>query len=278
MKRHDGARCKMVVRVLVLAVGALCGFTMAASALAAEEKPAAALSVDVLSQYIFRGFALSEDSVVIQPAISVDYMGFEAELWGNVDTNRDSAAAGNHLNSWTETEATLAYSHAFGPVEVTGGFIYYAFDDPAIDDAEEFFAKLALPDLPLAPTLTAYREVAHKPSWYIALEVSQDFALAHGMSLELGARAAYLISNDRDEFPEIDDHGVIHGKFNDFDDGRVSAALSIPVTEYVTVRPEVFWSFPLSSDAESLIRDAGLSVTTDSASYVYGGIGAVMRF
>ncbi|NDY42486.1 hypothetical protein G3N55_06470 [Dissulfurirhabdus thermomarina] len=267
-----------VAAVLAATVLAL-GMTAAlpAPAPAAEDRPTAGLTVDVLSQYVWRGFALTEDSVVVQPSLTVGYRGFEANLWGNVDTDRRGALAGQHLNSWTETDATLSYTASLGPVALTGGYIYYALDGVAVDDSEEVFAAVAL-DAPLNPTLTVYREVAHLPSWYVTLAVSHSVALPHGMSLDLGAQAAYLVSGDRDGYPEVDDRGVIHGKFNDFRDGLVSAALAIPVSPDLTVTPEVFWSFPLSADSEALTRDSGLSVTNDKDNFVYGGVSVSLAF
>jgi len=41
-----------------------------------EDRPTANVSVDVLSQYIWRGYALSKDSAVIQPSVTVSYKGF----------------------------------------------------------------------------------------------------------------------------------------------------------------------------------------------------------
>ena len=56
----------------------------------AEEKvevPSADASVAFLSKYVWRGFELSDDSIVIQPSMTVAYKGFGMNLWGNLDTD-----------------------------------------------------------------------------------------------------------------------------------------------------------------------------------------------
>jgi len=41
----------------------------------------------VMSQYVWRGYELSRNSIVIQPSMTVGYKGFSVNLWGNLDTN-----------------------------------------------------------------------------------------------------------------------------------------------------------------------------------------------
>ena len=73
---------------------------------AAEDKPTASAGVDVLSQYIWRGFALSRNSAVSQPSITVGFKGFSVNVWGNYDTGENAPPAlttGKGAN-WNETE------------------------------------------------------------------------------------------------------------------------------------------------------------------------------
>ncbi len=80
-------------------------------AVAEEEKPSADLSVAALSQYIWRGQELSYDSIVVQPSMTVSYMGFSANLWGNLDTDPYAPGEDDPAN-WSETDFTLSYSRA----------------------------------------------------------------------------------------------------------------------------------------------------------------------
>jgi hypothetical protein len=56
-------------------------------ALAEEEEPTANTSVAFLSQYIWRGQELSHHSLVIQPSMSVNYLGASANVCSNRDTD-----------------------------------------------------------------------------------------------------------------------------------------------------------------------------------------------
>ena len=56
-----------------------------------ETKPSASADVGIFSKYIWRGWELSDDSVVIQPSITAEYKGFSMNLWGNLDTDVDDA-------------------------------------------------------------------------------------------------------------------------------------------------------------------------------------------
>ena len=80
-----------------------------------ETKPYFSGAAAGLSQYIFRGYELSKDSIVIQPSLTVGYRGFEATLWGNLDSN-DKYTKADKAN-WNETDLTLSYTYDFGPVK-----------------------------------------------------------------------------------------------------------------------------------------------------------------
>ncbi|RPI53307.1 MAG: hypothetical protein EHM49_04490 [Deltaproteobacteria bacterium] len=257
-------------RKTVLVVLVYCMFTGGFARAADEEKPAADLTVSVLSQYIWRGFALSDDSVVVQPSMTIAYKGFAFNLWGNLDTDPIG-----DIDNWNETDMTISYNWTRSCMGFSAGYIYYALD--AVEDSQEIYFSLGLNTL-LSPTVTFYREIYHAPHWFITGDISHSFALPREMSLVLGAQVSYLISDDEGAYPEVDDDGVVEGEYDNFHHGVLSAALNIPVSEYVTVTPEIYWSFPLCDDSESLTRDAGLSVTDDNDNFVYGGVSVSFAF
>jgi hypothetical protein len=75
---------KLIIGITAAALFFAAGVT---AAMAEEESPSADASVGFYSQYIWRGFELSKDSIVIQPSLSVGYKGFAANLWANLDTD-----------------------------------------------------------------------------------------------------------------------------------------------------------------------------------------------
>ena len=96
-------------------------------AMAEEEAPSADASVAFLSKYVWRGFELSDDSLVIQPSLTASYKGFSANFWGNLDT--DNYTTGTH--NWNETDFTLSYDGAYEKMGYGVGWIYYALEDGA---------------------------------------------------------------------------------------------------------------------------------------------------
>jgi len=154
-----------------------------------EDRPELSADVAFLSQYIWRGYGLSKDSLVIEPSITAAFKGFALNLWGNLDTNYDDTGS-----KWNETDMTFSYGHSFGIVGLEAGYIYYALD--GVDDSKEFYLSAGV-DVLLAPTLTVYREIASYQGWYINLGLSHSFELPHEMSLDLGATFAYYKSDNQ---------------------------------------------------------------------------------
>ena len=152
---------------------------VAAPATASEEKPTGDFTVTALSQYIWRGYELSRNSVVIQPSMTVGYKGFSANLWGNLDTKPYSPTGDtSYASTWNETDFTLSYTKTLGLFNVGGGYIYYSLaslnkDAPDRNDSQELFATVSLNTL-LSPTLTVYKEIDHYRNWYFLFGISHS--------------------------------------------------------------------------------------------------------
>ena len=246
-------------------------------ALAEEEKPSADLSVAALSQYIWRGQEFSRDSIVIQPSMTVSYMGFSANLWSNLDTD-PYAATGDYASTCNETDFTLSYAKDFDMLSVEGGYIYYGLE--GFDDSQEIFLSLGLDTL-LSPALTIYREFANYEHWYFLLGISHSFEITEAVSLELSGSVSYLRSLDADTYPEIDSYVPTGDKFENFHDGVISASLPIAVAEYITVTPSLSYIFALSDDAsdEMEARSAWFrGKPSGDDNFVYGGVTVSMAF
>ena len=215
-----------------------------------KEKPFTTdLTIGLYNQYVWRGYELSKDSLVIQPSFSVDYNGFGVNLWGNFDTDQYDLDKGN----WNETDLTISYSGAVSGVTYDIGYIYYALEDGE-EDTQEVYATLGL-DALLSPTFGIYRDVDNNPGWYISLGVGHSFVISETLILELGAQVGY-VDDDQD--------------YSAFHDGLISLSLSYSINDHIALTPELYYSFPLSSDSEEVLQDASYSGEDDS--FVYGGI------
>jgi hypothetical protein len=233
----------------------------ALTASAEAEAPSADLSVSLSSKYVWRGYELSKDSVVIQPSMTVGYKGFGFNLWGNLDTDQDKGLFGTDGGNWNETDMTLSYDGSAGMVGYSIGYIYYGLDGAT--DSQEIYAGVSL-DTIAAPSLTIYRDFDAYEGWYINLAVGHSFAITEAISLDIGGQVSYLAADDAATLADPDDPASEYG---DFHDGLVSVSATIPVTELLSVTPELYYSFPLGSDADKIIDD-----------HVYGGVTLSMAF
>lgn len=266
-------------KISLVVLGVLCCLQFGGAAMAEEEKPTADLSVSVLSKYVWRGFELSKDSLVIQPSMTVAYKGFSANAWGNVDTDlysNDPTATTS--NAWNESDFTLAYDWSMGSVDLTAGYIYYGLD--GLEDTQEVFARAALNVL-LTPTLSIYRDIDHAPAWYVTLGVSHSVPVTEKISLDLGAQIGYLVGDDANDYEEVDaSTWTGNGNtYSELHDGLLTASMTFPLTEYISVTPVVNYSFPLSSQSadyiESVSLEGGGSGNND---FIYGGVTLSMAF
>ena len=240
-----------------------------------EERPTASADVSVLSKYVWRGYELSDDSIVLQPSMTISYKDFSMNLWGNLDTDVDEAhGANDNLSQFNETDWTISYGKSFGPVSLEGGYIYYGLD--SIDDSEELYLSVGF-DTILSPTFTAYREISHLPGWYFSFDISHSFELPKEITLDIGGSVGYYYSDDSD-FVDIKDHGQVETstKYNNFHNGLISVALTIPVNEFCSISPMLAYSFPLTNDADNQIE--ATNGFSDDSEYVFGGVTVSIAF
>jgi uncharacterized protein (TIGR02001 family) len=229
-----------------------------------EPKPYFSGAVAGMSQYIWRGYELSKDSVVLQPSLTVGYRGFEVNLWGNLDTNDNYTKA--YKANWNETDLTLSYAREFGPLKLTGGYIYYALE--GVDDSQELFLKIAGNFL-LSPTLAIYQEIANYPGTYLNLGIGHSFNLTKEITLDLGASIGYQISNTDKVVKYNSDLQPTADKYNALHDGNFMVGLTVPFGKYFSVKPVISYSVALSDDARNRIKGTSLS---DKNDFLYGGI------
>jgi len=233
-------------------------------AMAEEEAPSADFSVGLYSKYIWRGYELSDDSMVIQPSLTTSYKGFSANLWANMDTD----LVGYDSNKWNETDFTLSYDGAYEKLGYGVGWIYYALD--GTDDTQEFYGTVSY-DVLLAPSFTIYYDTdGFAGDWYALLGIGHSFALSETISLDLGLSASYYSIEGGDPIDGSD--------YSELHDGVLSASVSFPVGEYLTITPELYWSFPLSSKAEDFYVANNIDANGTDDDYLYGGISASFSF
>jgi hypothetical protein len=220
----------------------------------AEETPpgvTGTATMGVFSQYIFRGYELSKNSVVFQPALTASYAGFSASFWGNIDSSQHATqnfGPDDHHKSFNETDLTLSYTRSFDKLSLTGGYIYYG--TKYADETEEFFGTVAY-DMIGKPSLSVYQDFNKYPGTYFNLSLAHSIKLGAGVTLDLGASAGYEWGQGSYWKTFEPATGARTGsKYQAFHDGKVQAGLTIPLTKKVSLVPLLQYWFPLSDDAK----------------------------
>ncbi|MGQ9922197.1 MAG: TorF family putative porin [Desulfobacca sp.] len=252
-----------------------------------EDKPTAGVGVDILSQYVWRGFALSRKSAVLQPSITVGYKGWSLNVWGNLDTNENAPAAITTRTGtkWNETDLTFGYTRdiyqgdILKTLSINLGGIYYAYDGtiyPQGDSFEIYYGLAA--DFGLAKlAVTGNSEVMHYPGTWLTVGVSRVFDLPwQKTTLEVGNNFVFLFSRDGAAFPAKPFSDPASTKaFSGPLAGQIYATLTIPVHEYVTIAPKVGFWYGLGGDSTQLLRWGSWDAQQN---HVYGGLNVTFAF
>lgn len=234
-----------VLRILVLAMVMSLGFSIGSTY--AEDKVTGSASVGVFNRYIFRGYEIGHDSMVIQPAITISYKGFSGSLWGNIDSDQHPTQSfvpdRDGHKSLNEVDLTLSYTYSIDKLSLTGGYIYYG--TKYVQETEELFISASY-DVIARPTLAIYRDITSYPGTYINLSLSHSEKIYKDITLDLGASAGYF-SGDDDAFKT---NGGTGKKYRAFHDGMVKAGFTIPIAKNLSVQPIAQYWFPLSDKAK----------------------------
>ena len=251
------------LRLFVLSVLLTC--CVSVGTLYAEEiKTSGSASVDVMSNYVWRGQKLS-NSWVVQPSVAITYGVFGANLWANYDSDSKIDEGDGH-GEFNETDLTLSYTRSMGKWTFGAGYIYYALNDA--NDTQEVYLSASYDTL-LKPTLTAYYDFDEGNGAFIVASIGHSMEIVKGINLNLGASASYNINNKVMGFDKGGDD------FSNFYNAELSSSLSIPVWKAITVTPKIAYSFPLSDDAKDAIKNISDDGDKD---IFYGGVNVTLSF
>jgi len=212
-------------------------------------------SLGLYNRYIFRGYLLGRDSLVVQPSLSASYGGFSASFWGNIDTSENATPCfypdAPGLMSFNETDLTLSYAQSAGKFGWTAGFIYYG--TKYAKETQELYAGISC-DILGKPTLTVYRDISAYPGTYLNFSLAHSISLKNGLLLDLGVSLAYF-AGAADYWRTYDSSsGAYTGKkYRALHDGQIKAALTVPLGKGLNLQALVQYCFPLSAAAKRTI-------------------------
>jgi len=203
-------------------------------ALAEDDSLSISADVGIASQYIWRGYALSDggESIVIQPAVTLAYGGFGLNVWGNFDT--DYFGTGTDYN---ETDITLSYDWSYEIISIGAGYIYYALD---VEDTQEFYFTASIESY-LNPRITFYRDIDSFKGWYVNIGLSHSYAVTDLYALDLSASIGYYDLDD-------DSYSKLH-------DGNFSASMTLPINDNLSMTPYFSYIVGLSSASRAELED-----------------------
>lgn len=267
------------LRILILAA-VLISFVSLSSLYAEETKVTGSASVGVFNSYVFRGFELSSDSLVVQPALTVSYKGFSASFWGNINSKETPTQSfvpdREDQKSFNETDLTMSYAYTIDKLSLTGGYIYYGTKYAA--ETEELFLSIVY-DIITKPTLTVYQDITAYPGTYINLAISHSLPVYQEITFDLGASVGYFAGDSNYWNTYESSTGAYTGKkYKAFHDGMVKAGFTVPVAKNVVVQPVVQYWFPLSGKAEREVDGVSYNHNGKIDDTFVTGVNVVMSF
>jgi hypothetical protein len=246
------------------------------------EKPQWNVGVDFLSQYVWRGIALSRRSGVIEPSFTGSYKGFSFNAWTNFDTGEQNPYGRDKRRgfTWNETDLTFSYSREIFPhFSLTGGLIWYLLDsNNSSDNSVELYgtADYKLPWFNLG--ISVYREVSHFPGtflqWYVHRAI--DIPWVEGMNLDLLASWSAEFSNDKAAYPVFDSAGNPKNEFyQSLHAGYLGVTLNIPLGKYVVVAPKVQYWYGLGGQSTATLNALSWDMKHN---HILGGLNLTVNF
>ncbi len=219
-------------------------------------------SVDVMSNYVWRGQNLVNDGVVIQPAVGLEKDNIAIGFWANYSTD-----SGEN----TETDLTVSYSGSADKLSYEIGYIHYALINSV--DTQEIYLSLAY-DTILSPSVTIYYDFDEGDGAFVVVGAGHSMDVS-GYTVNCGASVGI---NFDDEVMGYDDKG---DTFTGLYYGELNLSMDIPWGE-ITVSPKLAYSFALG-DGEDAIRavNENTYMATSSGTetdVLYGGVGFSMEF
>jgi uncharacterized protein (TIGR02001 family) len=225
------------------------------------------VGVDVLSNYVWRGQNLVNDSGVIQPLLEISGKnGLAVSYWANYNMNN---------NQNTETDLTVSYSRDYGKLSTSVGYIHYAFD--GAEDTAEVFVSMGY-DMILSPSLTIYHDIDEGHGQFVVFAIGHTFKIGNyfgkDVAFNLGGSVGYNFESGASMGTDANEK-----EFNDFYNGELTASLTIPLTKNITIEPKIAYTGELSDDADDAIERINIdSGTGKDTEVLYGGVNVSMVF
>lgn len=241
-----------MIKKTALVLAALVAGVSAQAQEAAKSDLSVTVDVTYVSDYVFRGQLLANDS--IQPSIEAAYGDFYAGVWYSDDVN------GTALS---ETDVYAGYGFAVtDTIKLDAGVTRYLYDGQSSGDTTEVYAGVSA-DVLLSPSVYYYYDFDREAN---TVEVSIGYSLpidAIKASLDLSAKAGYTSKGGQ----------YVNGYSNeDYTYYVVGAAIPYKLSETATLTVGVDY---ILNDTDST---SGFSTSGDDGDKIVGKAGISIGF
>ncbi len=185
------------------------------------------LSMDVLSDYVFRGYIFN-DNPVWQPSVTLtyeteDFGGVYANAWSSFDLTRKRgyASAGRRACGLQELDYQLAYFVNLFGLDFEAGHYWYTYPNGNGSSEREIYASVSYENPFLTPTFAAYWMYSgsagtDRSAAYYNVSIAREFEIGDSLTLtphaDLGfggnAWCQYVTGADRGFGTELTDQTI----------------------------------------------------------------------
>ena len=233
----------------------------------------AEVSVDVLSDYVWRGI-ICNGNPVWQPSVTLgydagDFGSLSVNVWQSYDLTHKRGTLNNSRRSCgiQETDYTLSYANSIGPVGIEVGHIWYTFPNNNGHSDQDLYATVSYENDIVTPSASAYWNYSDSAGTdvsavYFSFGLSHDFALTDALTLTPRAELGF------------GDHAYTGSKGGtELTDQTVGVAASYAVTEWLSLGAQINYTWTPSHT----LRHEDYMGEGDHQ-LVWGGVNATISF
>ncbi len=233
----------------------------------------AEVSVDVLSDYIWRG-TICNGNPVWQPSVTLgydagDFGAVSANVWSSYDLThkRGTVTNSRRLCGAQEVDYTLAYANSIGPVGLEAGHIWYTFPNNNGNSDQELYATISYDNDYVTPSASVYWNYSDSADTdtsavYFLFALSHDFAPMDNLTITPKASLGF------------GDHAYADSKGGaELTDQTIGLAAAYAVTEWFSVGAQINYTWTPSHT----LRNEGY-MGEGEHQIVWGGVNATFSF
>ena len=234
------------------------------------------IELEVLSGNLWHGILLN-DEPVFQPSVTLEALGFGANLWANYDF---TDAYSDEAPAFTEVDYTLYYSFSVAPFNFTFGYSTYTYPNTTetienadgtitcrdLDDSQLVYGYVEMPDLLVVPSLLVEYTFESEETIYAACGLTYERELSNTLTAEVGGTLAWGNADYHRYQFDVDKNALSEAK--------TTVALIWQPTTHVALTASLTYAYFV----DSAIADGAKACGYDAPDALVGGLKAGFSF